>query len=77
MSAIAVFNDLSCGPIQGSTKVYRELPDGGKVPFRRVNLTTGEVKFDKNGDRMAAKMYVIAVKDSARSTAGTVNVIRK
>ena len=41
------------------------------------NLTTGEVKFDKNGDRMAAKMYVIAVKDSARSTAGTVNVIRK
>ena len=42
MTAIAVFNDLSCGPIQGSTKVYRELPDGGKVPFRRVNLTTGD-----------------------------------
>ncbi|RJF73168.1 branched-chain amino acid ABC transporter substrate-binding protein [Deinococcus cavernae] len=41
------------------------------------NLTTGEVKFDKNGDRMTAKMYVIAVKDGNRSTAGTVNVIRK
>ncbi|CAM5732723.1 phosphomethylpyrimidine synthase ThiC [Mycolicibacterium aubagnense] len=46
MTAIGVspahFHDLSCGPIQGSTKVYRELPGGGKVPFRRVNLTTGD-----------------------------------
>ena len=38
----ALFNDLSSGPIQGSTKVYRELPDGSQVPFRRVNLTNGE-----------------------------------
>ncbi|GGI71686.1 branched-chain amino acid ABC transporter substrate-binding protein [Deinococcus wulumuqiensis] len=41
------------------------------------NLLTGTVQFDKNGDRKAGKMYVIALKNSKRSTAGTVNVIRK
>ncbi|SEI75045.1 amino acid/amide ABC transporter substrate-binding protein, HAAT family (TC 3.A.1.4.-) [Deinococcus reticulitermitis] len=40
-------------------------------------LLTGDVTFDKNGDRKSAKMYVIAVKNSKRSTAGTVNVLRK
>ena len=60
---------------------------GNKVPTRAQvetavrggtynNLLTGQVKFDKNGDRTAAKMYVIAVKNGARSTAGTVNVRR-
>ncbi|CAJ1585806.1 phosphomethylpyrimidine synthase ThiC [[Mycobacterium] wendilense] len=39
MSAVA---NLSTGPISGSTKVYRELPDGARVPFRRINLTNGE-----------------------------------
>ena len=34
---------LRCaGPITGSTKAYRQLPDGAKVPFRRVNLSNGE-----------------------------------
>ncbi|RJF72048.1 branched-chain amino acid ABC transporter substrate-binding protein [Deinococcus cavernae] len=41
------------------------------------DLMTGEVKFDKNGDRMTAKMYVIAVQGGKRSTAGTLNVLRK
>ncbi|SMB93023.1 branched-chain amino acid ABC transporter substrate-binding protein [Deinococcus hopiensis] len=60
---------------------------GNKVPSRVQvetavrtgtynNLLTGQVKFDKNGDRTTAKMYVIAVKNGARSTAGTVNVKR-
>ncbi len=61
---------------------------GNKVPTRTQvetavrkgsfkDLVTGEVKFDKNGDRTAAKMYVIAVKNGVRSTAGTVTVTRK
>ncbi len=29
-------------PISGSTKVHRDLPDGSRVPFRRVHLTNGE-----------------------------------
>jgi len=33
---------ITTGPITGSAKVYRALPDGGQVPFRRVNLTNGE-----------------------------------
>ncbi len=35
---------VTTGPIQGSTKVYRELDDvpGAKVPLRRVHLTNGE-----------------------------------
>jgi len=60
---------------------------GNKVPTRAQvetsvrtgtynNLLTGQVKFDKNGDRTSAKMYVIAVKNGNRSTAGTVNVKR-
>ena len=35
-------NPVSVGPISGSTKVYRDLPDGGRVPFRRVQLSNGE-----------------------------------
>ena len=41
------------------------------------NLLTGTVQFDKNGDRKAGKMYVIAIKNAQRSTAGQVNVLRK
>ncbi|MDT5073418.1 MAG: phosphomethylpyrimidine synthase, partial [Mycobacterium sp.] len=33
---------VTTGVITGSTKTYRVLPDGGRVPFRRVNLTNGE-----------------------------------
>lgn len=33
---------VTTGPITGSSKVYRELPDGGRVPFRRVHLTDGD-----------------------------------
>ncbi|OBB72172.1 phosphomethylpyrimidine synthase ThiC [Mycobacterium sp. 852014-52144_SCH5372336] len=35
---------VTTGPIQGSTKVYRELDEvpGAKVPLRRVHLTNGE-----------------------------------
>ncbi|EYB69798.1 branched-chain amino acid ABC transporter, periplasmic amino acid-binding protein [Deinococcus phoenicis] len=60
---------------------------GNKAPTRTqvetvvragtYNVLTGQVKFDKNGDRTSAKMYVIAVKDGNRSTAGTVTITRK
>src|SRR6476659_2809773 len=33
---------ISTGPISGSAKVYRDLPDGNRVPFRRVSLSNGE-----------------------------------
>ncbi|XVV04306.1 phosphomethylpyrimidine synthase ThiC [Actinosynnema sp. CA-248983] len=33
---------VTTGPISGSRKVYREVADGVKVPFRRVGLTNGE-----------------------------------
>src|SRR5579875_970448 len=33
---------VATGPIAGSTKIYRELADGARVPFRRVNLSNGE-----------------------------------
>ena len=72
--------------LQGILNAYKL--NGNKVPTREQvetavrsgtykNLMTGEVKFDKNGDRMSAKMYVIAVQSGKRSTAGTLNVIRK
>ncbi|HEV7419837.1 MAG TPA: phosphomethylpyrimidine synthase ThiC [Mycobacterium sp.] len=33
---------VTTGPITGSSKSYRELADGGRVPFRRVTQTNGE-----------------------------------
>ncbi|MFJ6670048.1 phosphomethylpyrimidine synthase ThiC [Actinosynnema sp. NPDC091369] len=33
---------VTTGPISGSRKVYREVGDGVRVPFRRVGLTNGE-----------------------------------
>ncbi|RKT52266.1 phosphomethylpyrimidine synthase ThiC [Saccharothrix australiensis] len=33
---------VTTGPISGSRKVYREVADGVRVPFRRVELTNGE-----------------------------------
>ncbi|WP_074352685.1 phosphomethylpyrimidine synthase ThiC [Mycobacteroides abscessus] len=33
---------VTTGPIQGSEKIYQELPNGLRVPQRRVNLTNGE-----------------------------------
>ena len=72
--------------LQGILNAYKLA--GNKLPTRTQvetsirsgtykDLMTGEVKFDKNGDRMTAKMYVIAVQGGKRSTAGTLNVIRK
>lgn len=72
--------------LEGILNAYKAA--GNKVPTRAQvetsirsgsypDLLTGAVKFDKNGDRTAAKMYVIAVKNGKRSTAGTVNVTRK
>jgi phosphomethylpyrimidine synthase len=41
---MTVFSEsaVTTGPIEGSTKVYRELADGGRVPFRRVHLSDGD-----------------------------------
>ena len=72
--------------LQGILDAARK--NGNKAPSRAQvetairsgtfkNLLTGEVSFDKNGDRKSGKMYVIAVKNAKRSTAGTVNVLRK
>lgn len=71
--------------LQGILNAYKAA--GNKVPTREQvetsvrsgnykGLITGDVNFDKNGDRKTTKMYVIAVKDSKRTTAGTVNVVR-
>ena len=42
MTAVSV--NVTTGPIEGSTKIYRELDavPGARVPFRRVNLSNGE-----------------------------------
>ncbi len=42
MTAVSDTVSVTTGPITGSSKVYRELSDGGRVPFRRVHLTTGD-----------------------------------
>ncbi|MGB3485494.1 MAG: phosphomethylpyrimidine synthase ThiC [Mycobacterium sp.] len=41
MSAVAV-PVVTHAPIAGSSKIYRELPDGARVPFRRVHLAGDE-----------------------------------
>ena len=72
--------------LQGILNAYKM--NGNKVPTREQvetsvrsgtfkNLLTGEISFDKNGDRKTAKMYVMVLKDGTRSTAATVNVTRK
>ena len=33
---------VTIGPIAGSTKAYRDLPDGARVPFRRITQSNGE-----------------------------------
>ena len=38
----AVQPSVTTGPITGSRKVYRDVGDGLRVPFRRVELTNGE-----------------------------------
>ncbi len=42
MTDLFVDPTVTTGPIAGSSKVYRELDDGARVPFRRVNLTDGD-----------------------------------
>ena len=42
MTDLSIDPSVTTGPIWGSTKVYRELADGARVPFRRVSLSNGE-----------------------------------
>src|SRR6478735_8605348 len=42
MTDLFVEPTVTTGPIAGSTKVYRELDDGARVPFRRVGLANNE-----------------------------------
>ena len=42
MTDLFVDPTVTTGPIAGSTKVYRELDGGARVPFRRVQLTDGD-----------------------------------
>lgn len=42
MSVVPDSDFVTTGPITGSAKVYRELPGGARVPFRRVLQTNGE-----------------------------------
>lgn len=42
MSVVSDPVSVTTGPITGSSKVYRDLPGGARVPFRRVHLTTGD-----------------------------------
>ncbi len=42
MSAVPDSDFVTTGPITGSSKVYRQLRDGVRVPFRRVLQTNGE-----------------------------------
>src|ERR1700747_3481774 len=39
---VTVEPSVTTGPIAGSSKAYRELDGGARVPFRRVNLSTGD-----------------------------------
>ncbi len=71
--------------LQGILNAYKK--NGNKVPTREqvetsvrsgtFKAVTGDIVFDKNGDRKTAKMYVVALKDGSRTTAGSVNVTRK
>jgi phosphomethylpyrimidine synthase len=42
MTDLFVEPTVTTGPITGSTKIYRELDDGARVPFRRVGLAGDE-----------------------------------
>ncbi|HEU0190600.1 MAG TPA: phosphomethylpyrimidine synthase ThiC [Mycobacterium sp.] len=42
MTDLAIQPDVTTGPIPYSSKHYQELDGGARVPWRRVNLTTGE-----------------------------------
>lgn len=68
---------LNAAKMAGNKTPTREQVETSIRSGTYKDLMTGEVKFDKNGDRMTAKMYVIAVQNGKRSTAGTLNVIRK
>src|SRR6202049_1336585 len=39
---VTVEPSVTTGPIAGSSKIYRELDGGARVPFRRVHLSTGD-----------------------------------
>ena len=42
MTDLFVDPTVTIGPIAGSTKAYRDLPDGARVPFRRITQSNGE-----------------------------------
>ena len=42
MSVMSDPVSVTTGPITGSSKTYRELSNGARVPFRRVHLSTGD-----------------------------------
>ena len=42
MTDLFVDPTVTTGPIAGSTKAYRDLPDGARVPFRRITQSNGE-----------------------------------
>ena len=42
MTDLFVDPTVTIGPIAGSTKAYRDLPDGARVPFRRITQGNGE-----------------------------------
>ena len=39
---VTVEPSVTTGPIAGSSKAYCEVEGGARVPFRRVNLSTGD-----------------------------------
>src|SRR5512134_1754784 len=39
--SVSVHPEVTTGAIRGSTKFYRGLDSGARVPFRRVNLSDG------------------------------------
>ena len=72
--------------LQGILNAYKA--NGNKVPSREQveaavrggtfkGLLSGEVSFDKNGDRTKAQMYISSLKDGKCVSAGTVNISRK
>jgi phosphomethylpyrimidine synthase len=65
---------ITTGPIVGSAKVYREAVGGGRVPFRRVDLSNGEhlELYDTSGPYTAED----AVIDLAQGLAPRPGVIR-
>lgn len=71
--------------LQGILNAYKA--NGNKVPSRqqveeavrkgKFTGLTGNITFDKNGDRTTAKMYIANIKDGKRGSAGAIDIQRK